>query len=254
MASVEKRVRNGRTSWLVRWRDPTGAQRKKTFSRRYEADRYRGEIERSLNTGGYIDPARARLAVGEWSKTWLDQLQVQPSTATRYEGLLRVHVLPTWDRVPLYAVRHSDVGRWVSNLVNGGLAPATVRHAHRVFSLLLSLAVRDNRITRNPAAGVRLPRVPAKEKRFLTHEQVARLADAAGCHGLAIQVLAYTGLRFGELAALRVRHVNLTRRRVQYRRERHRGRRSRCLRVDEDPCRPIRRRPIIPLAADRWAR
>jgi len=45
--------------------------------------------------------------------------------------------------------------------------------------------------------------VSAKEKRFLTHEQVSILADAAGDHGLAIRVLAYTGIRFGELAALR---------------------------------------------------
>lgn len=71
MASVEKRVRNGRTSWLVRWRDPSGDQRKKTFSHRYEADRYRVEIERSLFTGGYIDPASSQVTVGEWSRTWL---------------------------------------------------------------------------------------------------------------------------------------------------------------------------------------
>ena len=64
-------------------------------------------------------------------------------------------------------------------------------------------------------AGVRLPRVLVTQKRFLTHEQVSSLSDAAGDHGLAIQVLAYTGLRFGELAALRVRHVDLGKRRLQ---------------------------------------
>ncbi len=64
-------------------------------------------------------------------------------------------------------------------------------------------------------AGVRLPRVLVTQKRFLTHEQVSSLSDAAGDHGLAIQVLAYTGLRFGELAALRVRHVDLVKRRLQ---------------------------------------
>jgi integrase len=89
-----------------------------------------------------------------------------------------------------------------------------VRQAHRVLSLLLASAVKDNRIARNPADGVRLPRSSQQSKRYLTHEQVAALADAAGDHGLLIRVLAYTGLRFDELAALRVSRVDLMRRRL----------------------------------------
>ncbi len=68
---------------------------------------------------------------------------------------------------------------------------------------MLSLAVRDGRLPRNPADKVPLPRVTAPEKTFLTREQVANLANAAGSNGLAVLVLAYCGLRFGELAALK---------------------------------------------------
>jgi hypothetical protein len=50
------------------------------------------------------------------------------------------------------------------------VAPATVRFVHRVFSLILELAVRDGRIPQNPAAGVRLPRIDRAEKRFLSVE------------------------------------------------------------------------------------
>jgi integrase len=49
---------------------------------------------------------------------------------------------------------------------------------------------------------------------FLSHAQVADLARAAGPHGLIVLVLAYTGLRWGELAALRVKRVDLERRRL----------------------------------------
>jgi integrase len=52
------------------------------------------------------------------------------------------------------------------------------------------------------------------EKRFLTHEQVAHLAEAAGSHRLEILVLAHTGLRWGELAALKVGRLDLMRRRI----------------------------------------
>jgi integrase len=117
--------------------------------------------------------------------------------------------------VPLSRVTHEDTAAWVSELIASGLAPATVRYIYRVFSLLLELAVKSSRIHRNPAAGVRLPRVQPADKRFLTHEQVGALADACGDYRTAVLLLAYCGLRWGELAGLKVGRVDLLRRRVE---------------------------------------
>ena len=93
-----------------------------------------------------------------------------------------------------------------------------MRQIHRVLSLLLDVAVDDGLIGQNPAARVRLPRQVRGEPRFLSAEEVAALAAAADQRsrggGLAITVLALTGLRFGELAALRVARVDLERRRL----------------------------------------
>jgi integrase len=126
-----------------------------------------------------------------------DQVQLKPSTRFRYASLLRNQVLPVWERVPLSAVAHADVGEWVRRMSEAGLSPATVRQAHRVFSLLMALAVRDGRLPRNVTTGVRLPRVGRAEKVFLTHAQVAELAEAAEPHGLIVRILAYTGLALG---------------------------------------------------------
>lgn len=60
----------------------------------------------------------------------------------------------------------------------------------------------------------RLPRAQRSEKRFLSHQQVRELADAAGPHGTVVLTLAYCGLRWGELAALRVSRLDLMRRRL----------------------------------------
>jgi integrase len=117
--------------------------------------------------------------------------------------------------VPLASITHADVVGWVAELTASGLSASTVRHAHRVFAMLLGLAVRDGRLSRNPAERVPLPRVRRTDKRFLDHDQVAELADAAGPYRLVVLVLAYCGLRFGELAALRVRRVDLLRRRLE---------------------------------------
>ena len=106
------------------------------------------------------------------------------------------------------------VAAWVSDLIASDLSAATVRYVYRVFSLLLDLAVRSARIPRNPAAGVRLPKVATAERRFLSHQEVNELAQAAGDYRTAVLMLSYCGLRWGELAGLKVGRVDLMRRRL----------------------------------------
>ncbi len=215
MGSIEKRVRNGKVTWLARWRDPAGEQHKKSCARKLDAERWLNGVEHDKQTGRYVDSARSRITVGAWAHQWLaTQVQLKPSTRTRYEGLVRKQVLPRWEKVPLAKVGHADVAAWVADLGAGGLAAATVRQAHRVLSLMLALAVRDGRLPRNPAEGVPLPRAARGEPRFLTRSQVAALAGEAGEYGIVVDVLALVGLRYGEIAALRVGRVDLLRRRL----------------------------------------
>ncbi|MET7965601.1 tyrosine-type recombinase/integrase [Micromonospora sp. NPDC005305] len=155
------------------------------------------------------------MTVGAWASQWMAaQVQLKPSTRARYELALRRQILPTWANIPLSAVSYAEVAAWVQRLTASGLAPATVRYAHRVLSLALSHAVRDGRLSRIPAEGVRLPRVVREEPVFLHHDQVARLAEACGRYGLLVRFLAYTGLRWGEASALHVSRLDLLRRRV----------------------------------------
>ena len=84
-----------------------------------------------------------------------------------------------------------------------------------MFSLMLDLAVRDGRLPRNPATGVRLPRAAKGEPVFLTHAQVEQLALACPGYELFGRVLAYTGMRWGEATAVRVRRLDLLKRRIE---------------------------------------
>jgi integrase len=213
MASVEKRVRNGRTRWYARFRTPDGTQQTKTFARKIDADRFLIDVESSKQRGAFVDARRASLTVGEWADDWLAaQADLAPTTRNRYAGILSKHVRPRWGRVRLADVTHAEVQRWLTRL---DLAPASVRKVHRVLSMVLAYAVKDGRLTINPATGVSLPRVREAEKRFLSHRQVHELADACGDdYRLMVLFLAYTGLRWGEMAALTVGRVDFLRRRA----------------------------------------
>jgi integrase len=110
-------------------------------------------------------------------------------------------------------------------------APETVRKVHRVLSLVLAMAAKDGRFVRNVATAVNLPCVVESERQYLTHAEVARLARACARCGrvvvsrhrrlseryrddyrLIVLLLAYTRMRFGELAALRVDRLGFDRR------------------------------------------
>ena len=67
---------------------------------------------------------------------------------------------------------------WVAGLVEQGLSPSRIRNAHQVLSQILAVGVEGGRIARNPAAGVRLPRIVRRDMHFLTARQVEDLAAA----------------------------------------------------------------------------
>ena len=89
-----------------------------------------------------------------------------------------------------------------------------VKRAHYVLSRILADAIRDNLIAKNPAAGVKLPRTSRKRPVYLTHQQVAALAAASGEYEGLVLLLAYSGLRWGEVVGLRVHDLDMLRKRA----------------------------------------
>jgi hypothetical protein len=70
VASIEKRTRNGRVSYSVRYRDPAGHSRRKVFSRKVDAERWLHENETAKGNNAWVDPAAGRVRLGEWAERW----------------------------------------------------------------------------------------------------------------------------------------------------------------------------------------
>lgn len=215
MASIQRRMlATGEARWDVRYRPPgEPKQLTKSFGTEKAAKSFRARVEVDIERGEFVDPRRQEVKVGDWCQEWLDgKTNLSPSTRERYEGILEAQIRPRWNKVPLKGLRHADIQKWLAGL---DLAPATIRKVHRVLSQALDFAVKDGRLASNPASGVSLPRVHTEEKLYLTHRQVAVLAESCGAiYGPVVRFLAYTGLRFGEMAALRVKHLDFERQRV----------------------------------------
>lgn len=223
MASAQKRS-NG--AWLGRYRGPDGKERSKSFTRKGDAARWAQAQEDKVRALDWADPARARITVGALAGDWLAGHEVKPKTRASYESLLSTCVLPKWGRVRLDHVTTGAVRQWVATMTGARghvLSPSRRRQAYHLLTAMLDAAVQDGRLPRNPARPVQgigrrsgfLPKLPVTRRaRYLRHEEVLRLADAAGEYRTLILVLAYCGLRWGEVAALRARNVDMLRGRL----------------------------------------
>ena len=129
--------------------------------------------------------------------------------ATRCRRYIEQGLLAT---IPLSRLTPSDVEEWiVAAQENERISDSSLRTDFAVLRAVLDAAVRDGLVARNVAAQVDRPRKERTEEVHLTPAEVARLlkAVAGSTHALPIQILAFTGMRRGEVLALRWRDVNL---------------------------------------------
>jgi integrase len=219
MASVETRRtrRNGREvkAYDVRFRDPDGRQRKRTFTRKGDADRFAATVEADKLRGQYVDHSH-RTTVAEYARAWAAARPHRPSTARRVSALIEVHIAGTGlGSRRLSAVRPSEVQAWASNRAQV-LAPSTLRSLLSLLRSIYSSAVLDRLVASSPVVRVSLPRHERPRVTPLSVTQVQALADAMPARYQAMVLTqAGLGLRIGELLALRVENVDFLRRTVR---------------------------------------
>ena len=95
------------------------------------------------------------------------------------------------------------------------MSASRTRQAYHVLTGMLDDAVKDGLLVRNPALAVDLPRLTWTRRRYLRHEELHALANACGPYRTLVLTLGYSGMRWGEVAALRVHHIDLARARIE---------------------------------------
>lgn len=231
MASVKRYSTAKGDRWRVQYRTPDHrVTQKRGFATKRDAEAFAATIAVSKLRGEFVDPADARVTVGELGAIWVAaRTHLKPSTRRAEEIAWRIHVEPRWGRMRLAEIRHSAVQQWIADMgcadaddagavARRAAGATTIIRAYGVLAAILDAAVKDRRLMTNPARGVKLPRKVKGEHRYLTDEQVWQFAAEAGDRGVIVLVLAYCGLRWGELAGLEVGDVDMLRRRIHIRR------------------------------------
>ncbi|MEM7093720.1 MAG: tyrosine-type recombinase/integrase [Actinomycetota bacterium] len=236
MADIQKRkTTSGETRWDVRYRDEGRRQRKKTFERKVDAQRFANTVEADLLRGDWIDPNKGKELFEIWAERWLTTLgDKKPKTSESYESIVRKHLLPRFSSWPIGAIDYPTVLTFVGELQASGLGPGTIRNIRDVLRLVLQLAVRSGTLKSNPVVGVKVAKSRRKEMVFLGPTDIVRLASEVARpperyrrgerrrsgypeYGMLVRTAAFTGLRAGELVALRRKAVDLRQRRLNVR-------------------------------------
>lgn len=212
-----KRRCNCDGSWQARLPDPVrGGTHKieRTFRTKQEADEWVVSQRAGQQQGTWVDPRQAERpfvdVVEAWKESWTNRLS--PTTAARYRSVLDVYLIPEFGQTPIGRITHEVVQRYVNRLSAQGMTPGTVRNVYSVLRNAMNKGVRLGMVRANPCTNIDLPRSPREEMLFLTPEEVRTVAEAIDpYYRVLVYTAAYTGLRAGELLALRRCDVDLLR-------------------------------------------
>ncbi|MBC7595974.1 MAG: site-specific integrase [Kineosporiaceae bacterium] len=212
--------KSGKTRYRVRYRTVDNRPTvKSSFETKEEAAAWAATHLLAKRNGTATSPARRKLLVGSFVQLHVNRtVGLSPSTIANRQSIAGTWVLPDWANKTVGNAEKdgtADVNRWIEKIARENAQPDTIQKAHGILLASLQLAVGSRAIAVNPATGATLPKIVKRLHEYLTHEEVAELGAAIDPRWKTlIAVLAYCGLRFGELSALRAGQVDLVTRRI----------------------------------------
>jgi len=212
----------GRRSWRIKFDvgvDANGRRKTRYVTvkgKRQDAERELTKLLAAADAGTLPEPSRRCIA--EYLREWLENdPDLAPKTRERYRELAELQIIPHLGNKLMQQLKPHEVETWHKTLLKSGakngqpLAARTVGHAHRVLHRVLQRAVESEVLSRNVAGIKSPPKVEHQEVEILTEEQIALVIDKLAGHRLCeiVVVDLASGLRRGELLALRLSDVDL---------------------------------------------
>ena len=200
-------------TYEVIYEDAEGQQRQKNFKRLADARDFKARIRTELRDGTYRDPSRSKERVRDLALRWLaTKVDKAPKTYADYRTQLRDDgpIMRSFGHKQVGRIRREDVQQWVGELRASGSSSATIRKQYRVLAMVFAEAEISGAIVRSPTFKIELPPVTKGNQRFLAPGEIKRLVDAIHPRFRALVLMAaLTGLRWSELAGLRIDDIDL---------------------------------------------
>ena len=176
---IKTRQTKSGVRYEVRYRDPTGRERSKTFTTKKLAEKYEREQRTEVARGSWLDNRQGSQTFAEFMDKWLaERHDLRPRTLELYRSLLKRHLKPTFGALTMAKLSASStaVRSWNAELAREH--PVTAAKAYRLLRQLCSTAVADGIIGRNPCAVKGAGQEHSPERPTATVAEVTALAGA----------------------------------------------------------------------------
>ena len=223
--SIFRRPERKGKQWVAQIVLDNGKTRQRYFNTEGEAADALNEMLYELRHGTII--TEKDQTVRQHFEHWLEvhKSKIRFSSYLRYRVTLDKHIFPALGHLSLQQLSARDIDTLYVRKLEEGLAPATIEVIHRVIKMALKQAVRWRLITRNVCEDVTPPReTQSHERQIVTPEQAQQLLAAAKGHRLEamITLTLATGMRRGELLALKWQDIEFKQKRLHVRRSANR--------------------------------
>ena len=183
------------------------------FKTEKEAAKKAAQLELDASRGDWASPIAGRTTFADYIAIsyWPTTAHLEISTRTAYGYYLDKHFLPRFGTVSLRRISPAMIQTWVNDVTAGGLSPRSVVKYHALLHKIFARAVIDRAIAINPASHTALPKVVVKPKQIITAAQFDKiLLQLPARYQMMVLLAIETGLRWGELIALRPCDIDMT--------------------------------------------
>lgn len=199
----------------ARFRGPGGREVSRRFRTKREAAAWEATQVAAVARGTYLDPAAANRTLKTVADEWLASNPAKRATSiSRDVSVLRKHIVPAFGHRRIGSVTKPEVQKLVNEWTTQ-MQPRTVVRTYGTLRAVFNYAVASDWIGRSPCRDINLPKRKATKRRVPTPDELVALADAMRSdYAPMVWVGVVAGLRWGEVAGLRVRHVDVLRRTI----------------------------------------
>jgi integrase len=197
--------------WRARYVDERGREYAKGFARKVDATRWLDSQTAAIVSGTHVAPRDAQMTAEQWCDMWIEGYKVNREATVRQARTHIRQIVAEFGGMELSAVRPSHVKVWVAKLKKEA-EPSYIYALHSRLSQILSDAVHDGVLGRNPCSRHTSPPMGKPKLYVATTEQVWAIHDAMPDHlRVAVLLGAFVGLRVAEVSGLRVSDVDFIR-------------------------------------------
>lgn len=199
--------------YQARYIGPDGLERTapNTFATERDAGKWLTLTESEIIRGIWTAPEAGEVELGEYGQRWIAERKLAPRTRELYEDLFRLYVRPRLGTLTLDAIKPQTIRTWRSALLADGVPEPQAVKSYTLLRAILNTAVKEDEIIRvNPCRIKGYDTYHTPERPVANVDQVFGLAELMPPRFVAlVLVAAFSGLRWGELSALRRSDVDL---------------------------------------------